>query len=171
MRNGCYQMAGCGGGEGVGDEPCSVLSKGCCGAWVPAWSVPNRSNLCQRYKPNASKCPQKIAGLVRGKGAAYLEAPVSGSKGPAEAGALIFLTGGAHPGGAVAECVLPSSPAFHLFKGGFQSRLGAATSPSFPGCALPVRAALSTRLPFHSCSCAHSKQGTHARKLGPTQPC
>lgn len=36
----------------------------------------------------------KIAEAVRSKGAAFLEAPVSGSKGPAEQGALIFLTAG-----------------------------------------------------------------------------
>jgi 3-hydroxyisobutyrate dehydrogenase-like beta-hydroxyacid dehydrogenase len=39
---------------------------------------------------------QKVAAAVRGKGALYLEAPVSGSKGPAEQGQLIFLTAGAH---------------------------------------------------------------------------
>ena len=32
--------------------------------------------------------------LVHGAGAEYLEAPVSGSKAPAEQGTLIFLTGG-----------------------------------------------------------------------------
>lgn len=32
--------------------------------------------------------------LVHGAGAQYLEAPVSGSKGPAEQGTLIFLAGG-----------------------------------------------------------------------------
>ncbi len=31
---------------------------------------------------------------MRGAGGQYLEAPVSGSKGPAEQGTLIFLTGG-----------------------------------------------------------------------------
>jgi hypothetical protein len=36
-----------------------------------------------------------IAAAVRAKGARFLEAPVSGSKGPAEQGALIFLTAGA----------------------------------------------------------------------------
>ena len=35
-----------------------------------------------------------VAAAVRGTGALYLEAPVSGSKGPAEQGALIFLTAG-----------------------------------------------------------------------------
>ncbi|KAF8058451.1 GLYR2 [Scenedesmus sp. PABB004] len=35
-----------------------------------------------------------VAGAVRAAGAQYLEAPVSGSKGPAEQGALIFLTAG-----------------------------------------------------------------------------
>jgi glyoxylate/succinic semialdehyde reductase len=35
-----------------------------------------------------------IAAAVRGAGGLYLEAPVSGSKGPAEQGALIFLTAG-----------------------------------------------------------------------------
>ena len=34
--------------------------------------------------------------LVRGVGAEYLEAPVSGSKAPAEQGTLIFLAGGDH---------------------------------------------------------------------------
>lgn len=34
------------------------------------------------------------AAAVRGAGGAFLEAPVSGSKGPAEQGKLIFLTGG-----------------------------------------------------------------------------
>jgi hypothetical protein len=37
---------------------------------------------------------QQVAAAVRGAGALFLEAPVSGSKGPAEQGALIFLTGG-----------------------------------------------------------------------------
>eukprot|EP00798_Chlamydomonas_sp_ICE-L_P029603 gene29603-17882_t len=36
----------------------------------------------------------QIAAAVRSTGASFLEAPVSGSKGPAEQGALIFLTGG-----------------------------------------------------------------------------
>jgi glyoxylate/succinic semialdehyde reductase len=36
----------------------------------------------------------QIASAIRGKGGSYLEAPVSGSKGPAIAGQLIFLTGG-----------------------------------------------------------------------------
>lgn len=35
-----------------------------------------------------------IAAAVRAAGGLYLEAPVSGSKGPAEQGALIFLTAG-----------------------------------------------------------------------------
>ena len=35
-----------------------------------------------------------IAAAVRGAGATFLEAPVSGSKGPAEQGKLIFLTAG-----------------------------------------------------------------------------
>eukprot|EP00882_Tetradesmus_deserticola_P012853 GHRQ01013621.1.p2 GENE.GHRQ01013621.1~~GHRQ01013621.1.p2 ORF type:complete len:233 (+),score=121.37 GHRQ01013621.1:695-1393(+) len=35
-----------------------------------------------------------VAAAVRAAGALYLEAPVSGSKGPAEQGALIFLTAG-----------------------------------------------------------------------------
>jgi glyoxylate/succinic semialdehyde reductase len=35
-----------------------------------------------------------VAAAVRGTGALYLEAPVSGSKGPAEQGTLIFLTAG-----------------------------------------------------------------------------
>ena len=38
---------------------------------------------------------QEIAAAVRGAGGRYIEAPVSGSKGPAEQGALIFLTAGA----------------------------------------------------------------------------
>ncbi|CAL8462090.1 g1621 [Coccomyxa elongata] len=37
---------------------------------------------------------QKVAKLVHAAGAQYLEAPVSGSKGPAEQGTLIFLAGG-----------------------------------------------------------------------------
>ncbi|KAL4421900.1 hypothetical protein ABPG77_005184 [Micractinium sp. CCAP 211/92] len=37
---------------------------------------------------------QAVATAVRARGAAYLEAPVSGSKGPAEQGQLIFLTAG-----------------------------------------------------------------------------
>lgn len=37
---------------------------------------------------------QQVAAAVRGAGAAFLEAPVSGSKGPAEQGQLIFLTAG-----------------------------------------------------------------------------
>lgn len=39
-------------------------------------------------------CATKIAAAVRAKGALYLEAPVSGSKKPAEDGALIFLCAG-----------------------------------------------------------------------------
>ncbi len=39
----------------------------------------------------------RIAAAVRAKGGAFLEAPVSGSKGPAEQGTLIFLTAGALP--------------------------------------------------------------------------
>lgn len=37
---------------------------------------------------------RSIAAAVRGTGASFLEAPVSGSKGPAEQGKLIFLTAG-----------------------------------------------------------------------------
>mmetsp|Transcript_6601 Transcript_6601/g.19038 ORF Transcript_6601/g.19038 Transcript_6601/m.19038 type:complete len:393 (+) Transcript_6601:177-1355(+) len=37
---------------------------------------------------------QKIAAAIRGAGGRYIEAPVSGSKGPAEQGTLIFLTAG-----------------------------------------------------------------------------
>ncbi|PRW60273.1 glyoxylate succinic semialdehyde reductase chloroplastic [Chlorella sorokiniana] len=37
---------------------------------------------------------QEVAAAVRGAGGAYLEAPVSGSKGPAEQGQLIFLSAG-----------------------------------------------------------------------------
>lgn len=37
---------------------------------------------------------QQIASAIRGAGAQYLEAPVSGSKQPAEKGQLIFLTAG-----------------------------------------------------------------------------
>lgn len=37
---------------------------------------------------------QKVAAAVRAKGGLFLEAPVSGSKGPAEQGQLIFLTAG-----------------------------------------------------------------------------
>uniref|UniRef100_A0A7S0X6V7 6-phosphogluconate dehydrogenase NADP-binding domain-containing protein n=1 Tax=Mantoniella antarctica TaxID=81844 RepID=A0A7S0X6V7_9CHLO len=37
---------------------------------------------------------QAVAAIVRGTGAEYLEAPVSGSKGPAEAGGLIFMAAG-----------------------------------------------------------------------------
>ena len=43
---------------------------------------------------------QRIAEAVRAAGGLFLEAPVSGSKGPAEQGALIFLTAGARPGAA-----------------------------------------------------------------------
>jgi 3-hydroxyisobutyrate dehydrogenase-like beta-hydroxyacid dehydrogenase len=39
-----------------------------------------------------------VAAAVRATGALYLEAPVSGSKGPAEQGALIFLTAGVQRG-------------------------------------------------------------------------
>ena len=35
-----------------------------------------------------------VASAVRGAGASFLEAPVSGSKGPAEQGKLVFLTAG-----------------------------------------------------------------------------
>lgn len=38
---------------------------------------------------------QQVAAAVRAKGGLFLEAPVSGSKGPAEQGQLIFLTAGA----------------------------------------------------------------------------
>ena len=38
----------------------------------------------------------QVAAAVRGAGGAYLEAPVSGSKGPAEQGQLIFLAAGEH---------------------------------------------------------------------------
>eukprot|EP01024_Parvocaulis_polyphysoides_P039102 TRINITY_DN3530_c0_g1_i1.p1 TRINITY_DN3530_c0_g1~~TRINITY_DN3530_c0_g1_i1.p1 ORF type:complete len:334 (-),score=60.49 TRINITY_DN3530_c0_g1_i1:242-1159(-) len=41
-----------------------------------------------------SACSQKIAEAVRSTGAQFLEAPVSGSKGPAEQGTLIFLGAG-----------------------------------------------------------------------------
>lgn len=37
---------------------------------------------------------QAVADAVRAKGGSFLEAPVSGSKGPAEQGQLIFLTAG-----------------------------------------------------------------------------
>lgn len=37
---------------------------------------------------------QAVAAAVRARGGAFLEAPVSGSKGPAEQGKLIFLTAG-----------------------------------------------------------------------------
>jgi glyoxylate/succinic semialdehyde reductase len=37
---------------------------------------------------------QQVAEAIRGAGARYLEAPVSGSKQPAEKGQLIFLAGG-----------------------------------------------------------------------------
>lgn len=37
---------------------------------------------------------RQVAAAVRGAGGLYLEAPVSGSKGPAQQGQLIFLTGG-----------------------------------------------------------------------------
>lgn len=37
---------------------------------------------------------QHMAAAVRARGGAFLEAPVSGSKGPAEAGQLVFLTAG-----------------------------------------------------------------------------
>jgi hypothetical protein len=46
-----------------------------------------------------------VAAAVRGTGALYLEAPVSGSKGPAEQGTLIFLTAGKFPVGALGRCV------------------------------------------------------------------
>jgi hypothetical protein len=39
---------------------------------------------------------QQVAAAVRAAGGMYLEAPVSGSKGPAEQGQLIFLTAGMH---------------------------------------------------------------------------
>ena len=39
-------------------------------------------------------CATKIAAAIRAKGGSYLEAPVSGSKKPAEDGALIFLCAG-----------------------------------------------------------------------------
>ena len=37
---------------------------------------------------------QSVAAIVRGAGAEFLEAPVSGSKAPAEQGALIFMAAG-----------------------------------------------------------------------------
>ena len=39
---------------------------------------------------------KQVAAAVRAFGAAFLEAPVSGSKGPAEQGQLIFLTAGTY---------------------------------------------------------------------------
>ncbi len=39
-------------------------------------------------------CAPLLVQLVHAAGAQYLEAPVSGSKGPAEQGTLIFLAGG-----------------------------------------------------------------------------
>lgn len=37
---------------------------------------------------------REVAAAIRAAGASFLEAPVSGSKAPAEQGKLIFLTGG-----------------------------------------------------------------------------
>ena len=39
----------------------------------------------------------RMSGQVVAKGGRFLEAPVSGSKGPAAAGALVFLCGGDKP--------------------------------------------------------------------------
>jgi glyoxylate/succinic semialdehyde reductase len=39
-------------------------------------------------------CSQKISEAIKAKGGMFLEAPVSGSKGPAEQGKLVFLTAG-----------------------------------------------------------------------------
>lgn len=47
---------------------------------------------------------QAVAAAVRARGAAFLEAPVSGSKGPAEQGQLIFLTAGARRQPWLAAC-------------------------------------------------------------------
>jgi 3-hydroxyisobutyrate dehydrogenase-like beta-hydroxyacid dehydrogenase len=41
---------------------------------------------------------QQVAEAIRGAGARYVEAPVSGSKQPAEKGQLIFLAGWYAPG-------------------------------------------------------------------------
>ncbi len=54
---------------------------------------------CKRLRCAPLHCQITISGPhrrqgIEAAGAAYLEAPVSGSKGPAEAGQLVFLAGG-----------------------------------------------------------------------------
>ena len=44
--------------------------------------------------PRWTRALNAVAALVRGAGAEFLEAPVSGSKAPAEQGALIFMAAG-----------------------------------------------------------------------------
>ena len=47
--------------------------------------------------PNPNPIPNPNLEQVVAKGGRFLEAPVSGSKGPAAAGALVFLCGGDKP--------------------------------------------------------------------------
>ena len=52
--------------------------------------------MCRRFAAGRSQCQTSVVGvqMVAEAGGAYLEAPVSGSKSPAEQGTLIFLCGG-----------------------------------------------------------------------------
>eukprot|EP00672_Neobodo_designis_P005784 CAMPEP_0174855546 /NCGR_PEP_ID=MMETSP1114-20130205/33498_1 /TAXON_ID=312471 /ORGANISM="Neobodo designis, Strain CCAP 1951/1" /LENGTH=284 /DNA_ID=CAMNT_0016090287 /DNA_START=81 /DNA_END=933 /DNA_ORIENTATION=+ len=60
-------------------------------AIVPALAAGKMMVDCATLTVCRMRC---MAAAVRGAGALFLEAPVSGSKGPAEAGQLIFLTAG-----------------------------------------------------------------------------
>lgn len=65
------------------------MSLGC----LPAGMAPGKGYVDVSTVDAATS--RAVAAAVRAAGGAYLEAPVSGSKGPAEQGKLIFLTGGA----------------------------------------------------------------------------
>lgn len=56
--------------------------------------LPHAVMSTQAHAPPPAPRRRQVADAVRGAGAAFLEAPVSGSKGPAEQGQLIFLTAG-----------------------------------------------------------------------------
>lgn len=78
-----------------------------------------------------------VAEAVRAAGGAYLEAPVSGSKGPAEQGQLIFLTGGV--------CLQEAKEPMH--QGWAWTQLRARLPhPCFPACLRTVLTSLQRRL-------------------------
>ena len=65
-----------------------------CGAWRFALNFPALDDLAGLAQANVDCKVLSAWQAVEAAGGAYLEAPVSGSKGPAEAGQLIFLAGG-----------------------------------------------------------------------------